>query len=385
MTLAPIRSLTNGATPLLAPILAIALVGCGTSDPNEPGPVSEEAMAAISDDPGAARDQLARRTDALFTNQEAFGETRALIVMHGGRIAAERYGEGYDAETRFVSWSMAKTVTAVMIGMLVADGKLELDRTPPIPKWQRRGDPRGEITLRQLLQMRSGLNHTEAGDPVFESSEVRMLFLDGRDDMARWAEEQSLEAAPGRKFEYSSATTVILADIAARVLAPDGSAEERRKAVDEFLSARLFEPLEITSMVPEYDASGTMIGGSLIHANARDWAKFGEFLRNKGSYKGSQLIPRKWIDFMVAPSPRARDYGGQTWLNREEESRGNDQVLFPRQGPETLFAAVGHLGQYILVSPSQKLTVVRLGKTDNDKRGALVDELANVFALYPTR
>lgn len=366
-------------------MLLIALAGCGASETKAPEPISEEAMAAIAENPGAARDQLARRTDALFTKQDAIGETRALIVMHGGKIAAERYGEGYDAETRFISWSMAKTMTAVMIGMLVADGKLELDRTPPIPKWQRPGDPRGEITLRQLLQMRSGLNHTEAGDPVYDSSEVRMLFLDGRDDMAQWAEEQSLEAAPGRKFEYSSATTVILADIAARVLAPDGTAEERRNAVDEFLRARLLDPLEMTSMVPEYDASGTMIGGSLIHANARDWAKFGEFLRNKGSYQGSQLIPRKWIEFMVAPSPRARDYGGQTWLNREEESRGNAQVLFPRQGPDTLFAAVGHLGQYILVSPEQKLTVVRLGKTDNDKRPALVEDLANVVALYPER
>lgn len=372
-----IRSLALVASPLLA--------SCGANETKAPEPISEEAMVAIAEEPGAARDQLARRTDALFTKEEEIGETRALIVMHGGRIAAERYGEGYDAETRFISWSMAKTLTAVMIGMLVADGKLELDRTPPIPKWQRPGDPRGEITLRQLLQMRSGLNHTEAGSPVYESSEVRMLFLDGRDDMAQWAEEQSLEAAPGRKFEYSSATTVILADIAARVLAPDGTAEKRRQAVSEFLSARLFDPLGMESMVPEFDASGTLIGGSLVHANARDWAKFGEFLRNKGSYRGSQLIPRKWIDFMVAPSPRANDYGAQTWLNREEESRGNDQVLFPRQGPDSLFAAVGHLGQYVLVSPQQKLTVVRLGKTDNDKRGALVDELANVVALYPKR
>ncbi|HBK16656.1 MAG TPA: serine hydrolase, partial [Erythrobacter sp.] len=88
----------------------------------------------------------------------------------------------------------------------------------PVPRWQRTGDPRAEITLRHLLQMRAGLEHTEAGDPPYDSSEVRMLFLDGRDDMADYATAQPLEAEPGERFEYSSNTTVILADIAARAL-----------------------------------------------------------------------------------------------------------------------------------------------------------------------
>jgi CubicO group peptidase (beta-lactamase class C family) len=121
----------------------------------------------------------------------------------------------------------------------------------------------------------------------------------------------------------------------------------------------------------------------MVWATARDWARFGEFLRHKGSVKGAQILPRGWIEFMTAPSPRAPDYGATLWLNRD--SRGEREVLFPGQGPASLFAAVGHLGQYVLVSPAQKLTVVRLGKTDEPDRAALVDALAKIVALYPGR
>ena len=119
----------------------------------------------------------------------------------------------------------------MLIGLLVSDGRLRLDESAPVPAWQRPGDPRGEITLRQLLQMRSGLRHSEAGDPVYDSDEVRMLFLDGRDDMAAYAEAQPLEAEPGRKFEYSSATSVILADLAAHALTASRDPAIRRQAV----------------------------------------------------------------------------------------------------------------------------------------------------------
>ena len=371
--------------PLIACLAVLpALAGCGEQAPEPPRPLTEQALAAVEEDAGAPRDQLARQIDDLFADPEGFGETRALVVMHGGTIAAERYGEGYGPDTRFVSWSMAKTVTAVMIGMLVADGRLSLDRSPPVPRWQRPGDPRGEITLRQLLQMRSGLRHVEAGDPPYDSSEVRMLFLDGRDDMADWAESQPLEYDPGSHYQYSSATTVILADIAARALTPSEDPEIRRRAVADYLQTRLFAPLAMESMVPEFDRAGTLIGGSLVHGSARDWARFGEFLRNKGSYRGSQLVPRQWIEFMVSESPRAADYGAQTWRNQRREARGERQVLFPDRAEPGLFAAVGHMGQYILVSPSRKLTVVRLGHSDEAQRGALMGELADIVELYPS-
>ena len=357
-----------------------SLASCGSPGPAEEPPLSEEALAAVTEDPGAPTRALARAADELFM-LDGLGETRALVVYHGGALAVERYAPGYDKDTRFVSWSMAKTVTAVMIGMLVADGQLRLDAPAPVPRWERTGDPRAEITLRHLLQMRSGLEHSEASDPPYESGEVRMLFLDGRDDMADYATAQPLEAEPGAQFEYSSNTTVILADIAARALTDSRDPDVRRKAVADYLDARLFAPLGMTSVVPEFDRAGTLIGGSLIHATARDWAKLGELLRNKGSYRGEQLVPRAWVEEMVEPSPQSPHYGLQTWLNRPT---GEDQhPLFPDRAPESAFSMIGHMGQYVFVSPTQKLTVVRLGHSNADERRAMLQQLADVVELYP--
>ena len=366
---------------LIALALATSsLASCGSPGPAEEPPLSEEALAAVTEDPGAPTRALARAADELFT-LDGLGETRALVVYHGGALAVERYAPGYDKDTRFVSWSMAKTVTAVMIGMLVADGQLRLDAPAPVPRWERTGDPRAEITLRHLLQMRSGLEHSEASDPPYESGEVRMLFLDGRDDMADYATAQPLEAEPGAQFEYSSNTTVILADIAARALTDSTDPDVRRKAVADYLDARLFAPLGMTSVVPEFDRAGTLIGGSLIHATARDWAKLGELLRNKGSYRGEQLVPRAWVEEMVEPSPQSPHYGLQTWLNRPT---GEDQhPLFPNRAPQSAFSMIGHMGQYVFVSPTQKLTVVRLGHSNADERRAMLQQLADVVELYP--
>ncbi|MGE3691381.1 MAG: serine hydrolase domain-containing protein [Novosphingobium sp.] len=365
---------------ILPLLLTPALAACGKSGPQPPAPLTESALSAVARDSGAPREKLARAIDDMFADSEA-GETRAVVVMRGGRIVAERYAPGYGKDKRLIGWSMSKTITGVMIGMLVADGRLRLDESVPVPAWQRTGDPRGEITLRQLLQMRSGLRHTESGDPVYQSDEVRMLFLDGRNDMAAYAEAQPLEAEPGRKFEYSSATTVILADAAARVLTTGSDPAVRRAAVADYLRTRLFEPVGLRSMVAEYDTAGTMVGSSLIHGTARDWAAFGEFLRNKGSVRGAQIVPRDWIDFMTGPSPRNPGYGAQIWLNRPQAD--GKEVLFPDRAARDIFACVGHLGQYVVVSPTQKLVVVRLGNSDEEQRVRVRAGLARIVELFP--
>ncbi len=364
---------------LILTLLALpALFGCQRpGDP--PQPLSPLALSAVVASPGPDREALARAVDALFTDPAA-GETRALVVLNQGRIVAERYGPGFGRDTRQLGWSMSKSVTGALIGLLVADGRLRLDQSAPVPAWQRAGDPRGEITLRQLLQMRSGLRHREEADPVQASDTVRMLFLDGRDNVAGYGEAQPLEAEPGAKWRYSTETTMILADLAARALTDSADPAVRRRLVNEYLHTRLLEPLGMRSALAEYDAAGTLLGGSMIHATARDWAKFGEFLRNGGAVQGAQIVPREWIRFMTSPAPHNAGYGAQLWRNHAQPP-GQDE-LFPDRGPGDLVACVGHLGQYVLVAPGRQLTVVRLGHSTGAQRPALRARLADVVELF---
>lgn len=370
--------------PLILTLLALpVLAACGGGEPEQiaPAPPSVASQAAIRGEPGTDRAALARAIDRLF-DDEALGETRALLIMRGGEIVAERYGEGYDRGTRFLGWSMTKCVTGIMIGMLVSDGRLRRDESVPIPLWTRPGDPRGEITLRQLLQMRSGLRHSENAQPIHASDTARMLFLEGRADMARFAEAQPLESEPGSSYKYSSATSVILSDIATRALTRSNDPARRRAAVATFLRTRLFDPAGMDSMTPEFDAAGTFIGSSMLHATARDWARLGEFLRHGGAVRGAQIIPRRWIDFMRTPSPRNPGHGAHLWLNRPQAD--GSPSLLPGRTPESLFACVGHLGQYVIGSPEQKLTVVRLGHSQADQREELRARLGDLVSLFPT-
>jgi len=364
---------------VLTPLAMLA--GCGRGD-GPPAPLDPAALAVVVARPGAPRERLARAIDGLFADSGA-GETRALVIEVDGWIVAERYGPGFDKTTPQLGWGMSDTVTGLMIGLLVADGRLRLDESVPVPAWQRSGDPRGEITLRQLLQMRSGLRNLETASPAFAADPARMLFLDGRDDMAGYAEAQPLAAEPGRQFAYSSATGVILADLAARVLTDRPDPDLRRQVVGDYLRTRLLEPVRLRSMVPEFDAAGTLIGSTMIHATARDWARLGEFLRNGGAVKGAQILPHGWVEFMTAPSPANQAYGAQVWLNR----RGGDGAapLLAGDLPAGVFAATGQPGQYLVVSPRQHVTLVRLGRGSADQDKAVASHLAEILRLFPER
>jgi len=206
-----------------------------------------------------------------------------------------------------------------------------------------------------------------------------MLFGVGAEDMAGFAEAKPAVAAAGERFNYSSATSVILSGILADTLTPSNNAEARRDAVREFIAGRLAEPLGMDSLTPEFDARGTMIGGSIMHATARDYARFGEFLRNHGVVNGQRLLPESWMRFMLTPSANDAGYGGHIWLNRPRRA-GVSAALWPERGPNDLFACIGHQGQYIIVSPSQRVTIVRLGVTAEGQFPALRRRLADLTA-----
>lgn len=369
------------------PLLSLPLIAAATMplaqleddiDDSDDIEAAEEAIAesgAFVLNPDPDLDPL---LEELFTS-DGIGETRAVLVVRNGELVAERYAPGYSAEQRFISWSMAKTITAMLIGELVSDGRLDLDAPAPIPEWHGEGDPRRAITLRHLLHMSSGLDHTEVNDPIWDSDTNRMLFTSGADDMAGYAVARELEADPGEKFEYSSATTVILSRIIADRLINSSDPGERAAAYNRFAQQRLFGPARTPSFFLEFDAQGTQIGGSLIHATARDWARLGEVLRTGASVDGTEIIDPEWLEFMITPSPTNAEYGGQTWLNRPGGA-GDNPVLFPDRAPHTLYSMIGHLGQYVMVSPEQGLTVVRLGNTpDGDLREAMVLRLARFF------
>lgn len=325
--------------------------------------------------------ELRSAIDPLF-DYSAMGETRALVVMRDGEIIAERYGKGFGPESKFLGWSLAKSITAALVGLMVSDGRLVLDAPAPVPAWSRPGDPRGIITLRHLLHMTSGLEHVENGDPVYKSDTVRMLFMEGAKDMAGYAEAKPLAARPGTRFQYSTATSIILADIMTRALTTSEDPLDRRNAMMQFMQGRLIEPLGITSLTPEFDASGTLIGGSFMHATARDYARFGEFLRRKGEAQDRQILSARWIDFMRRSSPLDPGYGGHVWLNKPRPE-GAREALFPGRGPSSLLAGLGHRGQYILISPEQGLTIVRLGQSTEEEQGAVRAQLARLVELFP--
>lgn len=368
-------SLLKTKKPVRASLAALTLLALGSAVPIAG---QEQGLYTVSAPQSVDEATLRAAIDPMFDDSE-MGETRALLVLRDGDVIAERYAPGYGPDSLFLSWSVAKTITAVLVGLLVSDGRLVLDDPAPVAPWGQAGDPRGAITLRQLLQMRSGLEHIESGDPLAQADTIRMLFLDGASDMGAYAEAKPLAHKPGTTFDYSTATSVILSDMMTRALTDSADPKVRRDAMMQFVTGRLIQPVGLNSLTPEFDAAGTMIGGSIMHATTRDYAKFGEFLRNRGRAEGRQVLSPRWVDFMTAPSARHEGYGGHLWLNRNAAA----DTLFPDAAPASVFAAVGHHGQYIIVAPSKRLTIVRLGVSTTEQRVPLRAALARLIDVFP--
>jgi CubicO group peptidase (beta-lactamase class C family) len=289
-------------------------------------------------------------------NKGGYPDTRAIVVVQHGVILAEHYAPGFDRSTRLLGWSMTKSITAALVGLLVDDRVLQLDAPAPVKEWQGPGDPRAAITLRQLLNMTSGLAFKE--DYGSDSDALKMLF--GASDMAGYAASRPLERAPGTTWNYASGTTNILAGIVVR--ATGGTLE----GVTRFARKRLFEPAGMNSALIEPDESGVPVGSSYGYATARDWARFGQLFLDGGAAGGKQVLSRDWVEFVRTPTPAAPRplYGGQFLLNRGDESGEHKRVYATL--PADTFIASGHNGQMVLIIPSLDAVIVRLGWTPEE-------------------
>jgi CubicO group peptidase (beta-lactamase class C family) len=275
--------------------------------------------------------------------------TRAVVILGDRGILAERYAEGFGPETPLPGWSMAKSVVNALVGILVQEGKLGLDRPVAAPEWQAPADPRGRITVGQLLTMTSGLEFGEIyGNPL---QDVTRMLLD-RPDAAAYAADKELAAEPGTAWAYSSGTTNLLSRTLRRTL---GDAAYR-----DFPRRALFGPLGMDGAVFEPDASGTFVGSSFLYATARDWARFGRLYLRDGLWEGRRLLPEGWVGYSTTPVPQAPEgqYGAHFWLKLPEIYRTPGDIL---PLPQDAFHAVGHEGQFVSVIPSRRLVVVRLG------------------------
>lgn len=291
------------------------------------------------------------------------GDTRAVLLLVDGRPVAKRYAAGYSDANRFISWSMAKSVTALLVGELVADGKLQLDAPAPVAEW--RNDARRNITLRQLLHMSSGLRHIEVGQPIENSDTNQVLFVAGTNDMAARAIARPLAFRPGTHFNYDSLTSIILAEIVTRTLTDSRDPRVRARAYRDFAEARLFRPAGVTSAFLEFDGAGTQIGGSMIHMSLDDWGRMGRLLVDGKGPDGTQLVAPEWLAFLKTPAPTNPRYGGHVWLS-----------------PNGLVSMRGHLGQFVFTGAGggHSVVLVRLGNTREDRLEAITPTFEQIAA-----
>jgi CubicO group peptidase (beta-lactamase class C family) len=337
---------------------------------------------------GRGAEEFAEAVDGVFARST--GLSLALLVMVDGRTVIERYGvqpasdlgpeRQITPETTLVSWSMAKSITHALVGLMVDDGLLDLDAPAPVPEWT--GTPKAEITLIDLLEMRSGLRFLEEYTIGQPSDCIEMLFGSGQADHAAFAAGSELEHPPGTVWSYSSGTTNIICRILADVLSGDLDAAPatRRGVVNDYLSERLFTPAGMDRIEIRFDDAGNFVGSSFVFATARDYAAFGEvYCRDGLGPDGRRILPEGWAEH------------GRTFVAHDPEGAGPDGFDYGRHWwmwPQYAgsMAAHGFMGQFTLVIPDRGLTLVHLGATERDHSPELVTALtAVVEAAAPAR
>ena len=353
------RSVTTSALALVErravfrPGLGCALVQDGVTPPALPEPIPapgepSKVVPLKKSEPLPALERVIDRAFSEVSTQRP-RRTLAALVVHDGRIVAERYARGFGPATALPGWSMAKSVTNALAGILVGRGRLQLDQPVPIPEFHGKSDERATITLDHLLRMSSGLSFDEGMSSV-RSDVMRMLLARG--DAAAFAIGKDLVARPGAAWSYSSGSTNIISRAMRNAIGDDtGYLTFPRQA--------LFDRIGMASATLETDAAGTFVGSSFMYATARDWARFGMLYLQDGVWNGDRVLPEGWVKYSVTPAPAdaQHKYGAHFWLQVPDEY-GSDLPM-----PVGIFHAAGHEGQFITIVPSRNVVIVRLGRT----------------------
>ena len=267
-------------------------------------------------------------------------KTRTVLILYKGFIIKEKYAEGFDENSIILGWSMAKSVTASVLGVLEKQGKISLEQNGLFDEWK--NDARKNITLKNLLNMNSGLEWSEDYGAI--SDVTKMLFIEPK--MGQVQLEKTLAGKPNESWKYSSGTTNLLSGFIRNQF---GSHQEYM----DFWYSAFIDKIGMHSMIIEPDFSGTYVGSSYGWANTRDWGKFGQFYLQDGMWNGEQIINKSWIDFSHEPTNTSNGiYGGHFWLNNGE--------VYP-DIPRDMYYCAGYQGQYVFIIPSKDLVVVRTG------------------------
>ena len=303
---------------------------------------------------GIDRAALAGITKSLVNENAYNGNAFAFMVVHEGIPVAEAYKPQFDRNTRFISWSMAKSFTNALTGVLVKEGKMVISQPADIDEWK--GDERSSITLNDLLQMQSGLKWNE--DYGSRSDVNLMLFNEG--DMSKYAITRPLDHPAGTWWYYSSGTANIVCYLIRKEFESDSS-------LYAFAQDQFFEKIGIKDAVFETDPSGDFVGSSYLYATARDYARFGLLYLNDGVFNGERILPEGWIDYTRTPASDSKGgYGALFWLNRGGE--------YPSVPPD-MYSCEGHDGQMIFIIPSKELIVVILGYSPKPDHEMELDRL----------
>ncbi|MGA8047421.1 MAG: serine hydrolase [Dermatophilaceae bacterium] len=348
--------------------------GCTVGDPADlppREPIDPSANTVVAQ--AGAEDPLIEEAigrafgeDLDETGREDLG-TRAVVVLSGGQVVGERYADGFDEQTRQLGWSMSKSVASLLTGRLVQEGVVALEDSGLRPEWT---DDRADISVEDLLRMRSGLAWDETydlGTPITE-----MLYM--ADDMAGFAAAQPLTAPIGQVQQYSSGSTNILCS----ALLDRADADAR--LADELL----FVPLGLSSTVWETDGTGLPVCSSYLWATPRDWAALGQFALQDGVWDGERLLPEGWMTTsatVVTPAESDADgYALSWWANQ----RSDGSLRFPVL-PSDAYWMSGHDGQRAYVVPSADLVVVRMGfspgvEAEDLRANELVAEVVDILS-----